>query len=127
MTVAPYIAILLLMTVLLAAQVIILRNKLRISMGDGGNDLLALRVRIFGNFSEYAPLLIAALIACEISDVSSTKLHIIGFLAVIGRVSHAIAFQPFMSDQNWHLRLRSMGMIGTLAAFILAAFFLLFS
>ena len=125
MIVSKYIAVLALMMLVLAWQVIAIRRRDRISLGDGGDKVLGRRIRVFGNFSEYTPMIIGLLIACELSGVSAWKLHVIGVMAIIGRILHALSFQDFVKDIKAHLLLRQPGMVMTLLSILLGAIFLL--
>lgn len=125
MIIAPYIAVLVIMMLVLAFQIIIIRLRAHISTGDGGDKVLRRRMRVFGNFTEYAPMIIGVLIACELSGVAPWKLHMLGFMGVLGRLSHAIAFQDFIRSVKLHLILRQPGMLLTILSLLLGAVFLI--
>lgn len=125
MIIAPYIAALSVLMIILAFQVIKIRHRDRVSIGDGGDKILARHMRVFGNFSEYTPMIVGVMIACELSDVSDWKLNLIGILAVLGRFMHAIAFQNFIKSLKLHLMLRQPGMLLTLSSLLLGAAFLI--
>ncbi len=125
MTIAPYISVLALLMIGLSFQVIRIRRRDLISIGDGGNKILERHMRAFGNFSEYTPMILCMLIACELSDVSVWKLHLLGLLAVLGRILHATSFQNFVKNMKSHLLLRQPGMILTFSSLLLGALFLI--
>lgn len=124
MTIAPYIAILAIMTALLAIHVISRRQSAKILIGEDGDQILMRRVRAFGNLTEYAPILIAILMACEFAGIDGWKLHLLGIMIIVGRLAHAISFQEFITGAT-HMRFRVMGMILTLSSLILGSVFLL--
>jgi hypothetical protein len=64
------------------------RAVTKTSLGDGGNDVMARRIRIHGNFAEYVPLLMVILLLLEVSQIPS--LVLIGFASAVvaGRGLH---------------------------------------
>lgn len=87
---ASYVAVLVLMGVVLAFRVIAVRRSQRIGIGSGDNRLLERRIRCHGNFSEYAPFLIAILILLPLLGAREWMIHAAGVLGVTGRILHAI-------------------------------------
>lgn len=73
----------------LSVRVVRGRFKLRVSMGDGGNDDLQTRIRIHGNFAEYVPLLLIFLALFELAGVDKFVLGIGGVVLVVARLLHA--------------------------------------
>jgi uncharacterized membrane protein YecN with MAPEG domain len=74
----------------LSLMVISHRFGKAISLGDGGDAVMSRAVRVFGNFAEYAPLIIVMLALAEMLGVSRTLLHVYGAAFVVGRILHAV-------------------------------------
>lgn len=87
-----YAGILGLMAVLLGATAGIKRGKAGISIGDGGDRELLLRMRRHANFVENVPLALILFALLEMQGVSATAVHALGATLVIGRVLHALGF-----------------------------------
>lgn len=88
-----YAGILGLMAVILAAPAGLLRGKLGISVGDGGNMGLLLAMRRHGNFAESVPILLIIIGFLEMNGVSGTAIHAMGSILVLARVAHAIGLK----------------------------------
>lgn len=58
--------------------------------GDGGNDLLARRMRAHANFIEYTPLVVILFALIELAWGASLWLWIAAPLYVAGRIAHAL-------------------------------------
>jgi uncharacterized membrane protein YecN with MAPEG domain len=82
-------ALLMLMGVALALNVIWRRSTRRISLGDGGDPGLALAIRVHANFLENAPLAIAAYVLLALAGNSAGFIHVLGAVFLAGRVAHA--------------------------------------
>lgn len=87
---ALYASLLALVFVALSFNIIRLRFKLKVGVGDGGERMLTKAVRIHGNFSEYIPLALILLACYELSGANTVWLHVLGATLLIGRISHAI-------------------------------------
>jgi uncharacterized membrane protein YecN with MAPEG domain len=74
----------------LTFNVIRLRQKLRISLGTGGNADLERAIRAHGNFSEYVPIALILLGCLEINLAPALLVGPMGALLIGGRVVHAI-------------------------------------
>lgn len=114
---ATYIALLLIIGVVLAARVVAVRRSERVGIGDGKNALLLQRIRCHGNFSEYAPLLIALLILLPLLGAREWMVHAAGLGAVVGRVMHAVGLGQTIGPSFG----RVGGMILTFTTLILGA------
>ena len=53
---AIYAAVLGLTFLVLSFKTLLLRRRLRIAVGDGGNPKMLRAMRVYANFAEYAPL-----------------------------------------------------------------------
>ena len=66
------------------------RLKARVGHGDGGNPLLARRMRAQLNFVETAPFVLALIIVLELTGNGGMWLHLVSVLFVFGRILHGI-------------------------------------
>lgn len=87
-----YAGILGLMAIGLGATAGIFRAKHGISIGDGGNQDLLLRMRRHANFVENVPLALVLFALLEMQGVSTTVMHVLGAALVTGRILHWVGF-----------------------------------
>lgn len=87
---AFYASLLALLFIALSFNVIRLRFKLKVGVGDGGEQPLIKAIRIHANFAEYMPLALILLAGYELSGGDNLWLHMFGSVLFIGRVLHAI-------------------------------------
>jgi len=100
-----------------AYRVIVLRNRHKVSLGDGGNADLLQAVRAFGNLMEYAPFGLVLLFALEYVGAPVWYLHLCGATLVVGRLLHSYAFMK----PNIAMRERVSGMMLTFASVLLSS------
>ncbi len=93
---ALYASLLALLFLSLSFNVIRLRFKLKVGLGDGGERLLTKAVRVHGNFSEYMPLALILLASYELSGADALWLHILGSVLLLGRLLHAVGLSKSM-------------------------------
>lgn len=67
-----------------------LRARLKISVGDGGNELLGRRMRAQLNFIEQVPVTLLVMGAVELAGKGGQWLAPLGAVFMLGRVAHAI-------------------------------------
>ncbi len=108
---AFYASLLALLFVGLSFNVIRLRFKLKVGVGDGGERALIKAIRIHGNFSEYMPLALILLAGYELSGADSFWLHMFGSVLVIGRVLHALGLSKSIGTSKARF-------LGTITMFI---------
>jgi len=108
---AFYGSLLALLFIALSFNVIRLRFKLKVGVGDGGERSLTKAIRIHGNFAEYMPLALILLAGYELSGADSLWLHILGSVLFISRVLHAIGLSKSIGTSKARV-------LGTLAMFI---------
>ena len=94
----------------LAATVIRLRVKSRVSLGHGGNPELEARIRAHGNFGEYVPFILILMGFVELAGGSPAVLMASGIALVALRVLQAIGIWKRVTPQP----LRIAGTAGTL-------------
>lgn len=76
----------------LSVNVIRLRRRLRISLGDGGGQHLARQIRAHGNFVDYVPLVLALLLLAELGGTRPWLMHLLAASLLAGRLLHAWCF-----------------------------------
>lgn len=86
---ALYGGILGVLALLLAINVVGGRVKYRVDIGDGGKNEMTRRVRAFGNFVEYVPLVVVLLALGEMLGSPKWLIHATGIAIVLGRLFHA--------------------------------------
>jgi hypothetical protein len=97
-----------LLSVWLGLRVSQLRRRSRVSIGDGGNERVAIRMRAHGNFSEYTPIFLVLLAAVELAVGTNLWLWIVAILFVVGRLAH-----PFGMERPGANPLRLVGIVLT--------------
>jgi uncharacterized membrane protein YecN with MAPEG domain len=85
-----------------------LREEYKVSVGDGGHELLLRRMRAQANFIENAPFMLILVGALELSGVSRLGLAALAVVFVLARISHGIGMDS-RELQRW----RMFGMMGT--------------
>lgn len=106
-----------LLYVVLAFRVIGYRRANHISVGDGGDPILAQRMRVQANCVEYAPFGLLLLALAESLAAAPAILHGIAVALVAGRIAHALG----MSARPQIMPLRVMGMVLTLTSILAAS------
>ena len=89
---ALYAGLLSLLFLLLSAVVIRRRGTAKVGLGDGGNVSLERAIRGHGNFAEYAPLILILIAIMELNQVPIWQLHLVGAMALLGRLLHGYCF-----------------------------------
>ena len=118
LTIVPYYAAgLAFLFVLLSVNVIGARREQWIVFGAPGNSDLERRVRVHGNFAEYAPFALLLLAMAELRGTPPLVLHALCVSLLLGRLSHAWGVSRTEED----LRFRVFGMAATFAAITGAA------
>ncbi|MEM6303484.1 MAG: MAPEG family protein [Pseudomonadota bacterium] len=122
LTVTPiYAALLGLFYIGLAVRVIRYRRGNRISLGDAEDKAMRKRLRVHGNFAEYAPLALILLLLVELQDTPALAVHALGLSLLAGRVLHAAG----LGSTPQRMNLRVTGMVLTLSMIAVAALLLL--
>ncbi len=62
----------------------------KVSLGDGGNPDMLVRMRTHANFAEYVPLILILMGLIETSNGNPIILTVIGVLLIISRILHAL-------------------------------------
>ena len=114
---ALYASLLTLLFLGLSFNIIRLRRKLRVGVGDNGELILSKAIRVHGNFSEYMPLALILLACYEVSGANTLWLHGLGATLVIGRILHAIGLSKSIGTSSQ----RFFGMISTFLVLLILA------
>lgn len=130
MTTAFYAALLALIYVGLAANVIMSRVKYEVPLLDGGIHAMSRAIRAHSNFAEYVPFFLVLLFLTEYSSFSRYIIHLIGILFVAGRLVHAYSLLYGERYENGKLvaglPFRQFGTSVTLASLVGLALILLY-
>ena len=114
---ALYAIVIAVLMIALSTHVTMLRASTGISINDGGNSELALRMRRHGNFVENVPMIVLLMLLAELLGSGALWLHAAGLLLLLGRVMHAVGLQ----HDNAKTLLRILGgMLTKLAALVAA-------
>ena len=105
-----------LVNIWLSARVVTARRPLKISVGDGGDDVVLRRMRAHANFAENMPIFLILLAALEIAGGDRTILVATATAFVIARIAHGIGM-----DGGAAARLRMLGMMTTTIAILVLA------
>jgi uncharacterized membrane protein YecN with MAPEG domain len=98
----------------LSIQVIKVRRKHEVSLGDGNIDALQKAIRAHANFTEYTPICLILLLIAEMTSQAGVFLHVCGILLVYGRIAHAYGLVT-KSGASWG---RISGTLATFAVLI---------
>lgn len=82
----------------LALNVISLRRKNQVSLGDGGVDDLEKAIRAHGNFSEYVPISLILMGCLELNQAPWWLVSIFGLSLTIGRLLHFLGMKDLPPD-----------------------------
>jgi uncharacterized membrane protein YecN with MAPEG domain len=85
-----YAAIAGLLVVVFGVRVTLRRRALKIGIGNGGDAVLAQRIRVHANAVEYLPLALLLLLILELNHTQPLVLHVFGIALILGRIAHAI-------------------------------------
>ena len=110
-----YVAVLTAMLVFLIVDVVRLRNRFKVSLGESEHPELQRAVRIHGNFVETVPWAILLMFLIEYQDGNVFLLHAMGIAIVVGRILHRMALK------SGTLKCRVAGMALTMTVFIIGA------
>src|SRR5882724_7128937 len=80
-----------LMSIAVAFPPGMMRGRLNISVGDGGNKDWLLAMRRHANFVEWAPLALILIALLEMNIAPKLPIHILGAALVMARASHALS------------------------------------
>lgn len=99
----------------LGARVGRVRGTHKISVGDGGNELLLRRMRAQANYVEYTPFFLILLALIELARGSSIWLWAVAIVFILGRIAHAFGMDNDSKLRNvgiWTTLLVMVGLAG---------------
>ena len=112
MIVSIYAALLAMLFIFMSLRIIKIRRRLKIAIGDDGNEQLQRAMRVHANFSEYVPLSLILALLVELSNGHNVIVHIICLCLLLGRYIHAYG----VSQTEETFRFRILGMQLTFAS-----------
>ena len=117
-----YAALLALLFVLLSVRTIGARRRLKIPIGDAGDESMLRAMRVHSNFAEYVPLGLLLIYFVEISGARAWLVHSLGICLVAGRLSHAFGVSQARETYGF----RVTGMALTLTTILVPAGYLIY-
>ena len=116
-----YAAIVALIVVILAIRVTLRRRAIKVGIGNGGDAVLAQRIRVHANAAEYVPLALILLLILELNQTQPLVIHVFGCMLIAGRLLHAygLSSTPGLSPG------RAVGMVLTWAVIAVMALLLI--
>ncbi len=87
-----YIGLAALLLVVLSLQVIRLRYRHKVEIGDGGVLELQRAIRAHANFIEYVPVALLLILTADLVGHEKWVVHVLGILLLVGRLAHAYGF-----------------------------------
>lgn len=88
-----YAGLLAVLMAVLSIRVPLRRLALGAPWGEADDDVLATRVRVFGNFTEYVPMIVVLIALLEASGAAPGALHGLGISVLVSRTIHAVALR----------------------------------
>ncbi|MCK6508157.1 MAPEG family protein [Myxococcota bacterium] len=101
----------------LGMRVIVLRWTRKVGLGDGQDKDLRRAIRVHGNFAEWVPLALLALVAAEARGADPRWIWALGGTLLLGRVGHAVGLSGGIGPSVG----RSGGMVLTFSVLLVAA------
>ena len=111
-----YTGLTIILAIILGAGIGFYRGKKNISVGDGGDPEVLLRMRRHGNLVETAALTLLAMAIIEINGAPNALLHGLGVAYILSRIAHPIGLQV---DSVSH-PLRAIGAMGSTLVMLIA-------
>jgi uncharacterized membrane protein YecN with MAPEG domain len=111
-------AVLTLLFIKLSFDVIGLRRKNKVGLGNGGHEELERAIRAHGNFAEYVPFGIILMACLELNGAPWWFVAITGLTLIMGRVIHALGIKVPPPDFSKRI-LGMMLTFGTLFTLVL--------
>lgn len=112
-----YAAIFVLIQMVMVIWIARSRVKEKVSLGDGGDDSLLRKTRVYGNFTEVVPMALLLMLLVEMNTMIPWIVHLMGTMMMGSRVLHALGL---LTGPGYGLY-RMVGMLLTMAVFIIGA------
>jgi len=106
-----YASVLAILFVALSVRTLRMRHRLKIAVGDAGNQALLRAIRVHSNFAEYVPLSLLLISFVELSGASALPVHFLGLCLLVGRAVHAYGVSQL--NENYAFRVAGMAMTFT--------------
>jgi len=106
-----YASVLAILFVALSVRTLRMRHRLKIAVGDAGNQALLRAIRVHSNFAEYVPLSLLLISFVEMSGASALLVHFLGLCLLVGRAVHAYGVSQL--NENYTFRVAGMAMTFT--------------
>lgn len=103
---AVYTAVASLIFVVLSVRTLLLRRRLGIGVGDGGDSGLVKAVRAHSNFAEYTPICLFLIYLLETVARAHLTVHMFGVILILGRIVHAYGISQV--KENYKFRVAGM-------------------
>lgn len=116
-----YAGLMALLYITLSVRTLRMRRRLRIAIGDAGNETMTRAIRAHSNCAEYVPLSLLMLYFVEAAGTPALFVHALGLCVLIGRICHAFG----VSQVKENYAFRTAGMTLTLTPIGIAAVWLL--
>lgn len=110
-----YAGLITLITIYLMVNIGAYRGKAKLSLGDGGDQEMIVRIRRHGNLVETAALLLVMMAIIEANGASSMYVHAVGLIYLIARIAHPIGLRA----NNTSGFPRMIGALGTMIALLM--------
>lgn len=114
---ALYAGILGFLGLVLASRVVQNRVRHRIALGDRGNDEMQRAMRVFGNFTEYVPMILLLIGFGEMLGAGKWITHGLGAALLVARLSHAVG----LSKSSGRTLGRAVGVVLTWLALLVSS------
>lgn len=111
---AVYTAVLALIFVVLSVRTLMLRRKLGVGVGDGGDSRLTKAARAHSNFAEYTPICLLLIYFLETVAGAQVAVHLYGAILILGRSIHAYGVSQVKENYTF----RVVGMACTFVVII---------
>ena len=99
-----------------SARVGMTRTRLKINLGDGGNDEMIRAIRTQGNYVEYAPMALAGLLALAAVGQGTALIHGLGAAFLGARIAYLLG----LGLNVWPAG-RFVGTLGTMLSLLATA------
>ena len=106
-----YASVLAILFVALSVRTLRMRHRLKIAVGDAGNQALLRAIRVHSNFAEYVPLSLLLISFVEMSAASALLVHFLGLCLLVGRAVHAYGVSQL--NETYAFRVAGMAMTFT--------------
>ncbi|WP_417451063.1 MAPEG family protein [Kordiimonas sp.] len=102
----------------LSIRVSFSRARLDVEFGDAGHADLQTKIRVFGNYTEYMPMMVVMFLVLELAHTRAVLLHAIGSSLLFLRILHAVSLKADARPVAWRRMARFVSALGTLLILI---------